>query len=65
MKCKLCKQKTTWDESFGTEKFIICPKCFCRVTEEYGGNVGQALDAILIIGRVKGIRALEIAMFGK
>ena len=32
MKCKLCKKKTTWDESYGKSNFIFCPKCIKRLT---------------------------------
>lgn len=27
MKCIICNNITTWDESFGPENFIVCPKC--------------------------------------
>ena len=28
MKCKICKQKTSWDVSYGYEEFIVCPYCY-------------------------------------
>lgn len=28
MKCKICKQKTNWNSSFGRREFIVCPNCF-------------------------------------
>ena len=28
MKCKICKQKTSWDVSYGYEEFIVCPTCY-------------------------------------
>lgn len=31
MKCAICKNKTNWDESFGYNEFIVCPKCFERL----------------------------------
>lgn len=31
MKCKLCGRKTNWNESFGKENFIVCPKCHDRI----------------------------------
>jgi DNA-directed RNA polymerase subunit RPC12/RpoP len=34
MKCAECGKRTTWDESFGGENYIVCPKCFQRIREE-------------------------------
>lgn len=31
MKCAICKKETNWDESFGLNEFIICPKCVERL----------------------------------
>lgn len=33
MKCKICKQKTNWDESYGLPEFIVCPHCFEEMAE--------------------------------
>ena len=34
MRCKICKHKTTWDESYGRDSFIVCPSCHKRLAKE-------------------------------
>lgn len=34
MKCKICGKKTTYDESYGRETFIVCPICHEKLTKE-------------------------------
>ena len=46
MKCAECGKKTTWDESFGGENHIVCPKCFQRIREE---NKTDAIETLRII----------------
>lgn len=58
MKCKLCKQKTNWDESYGYEEFIVCPKCFeemAKLSKASGfyEQRAQVLSAIFTIGAQK------------
>lgn len=36
MKCKLCKRKTDWDESYGRPCFIVCPSCHRKITKMIG-----------------------------
>lgn len=51
MKCKICKGKTNWDESFGYTEFIVCPKChkeLCRVCK----NNYMAWSVIIEMGRL-------------
>lgn len=36
MKCKECGKETTWDTSYGKEKYLICSKCFDKKVKEYG-----------------------------
>ena len=58
MKCKICKNKTTWDESFGRENYIVCPNCLIRLAnsadrcdDKDGRNV--ALNMIFEISKIK------------
>ncbi len=46
MKCAECGKRTTWDESFGKENYIVCPKCFQRIREE---NKTDAFGTLQII----------------
>lgn len=46
MKCAECGKKTTWDESFGGENYIICPECFQRIKEENKTNAFETLKII-------------------
>lgn len=46
MKCAECGKKTTWDESFGMENYIICPKCFQRIRKE---NKIDTIETLRII----------------
>lgn len=50
MKCTICKNKTTWDTSFGDENFIICPKCYDRLNPHQDIQIHYAL---IEIGRIK------------
>ena len=34
MKCNICGKKTTWDESYGRESFIVCPRCHDKLAED-------------------------------
>lgn len=49
MECAICNKKTDWDESYGRETFIVCPKCFgiLRKTSK------DALSIIFKIGYIK------------
>lgn len=58
MKCKICKNKTTWNESFGRENYIVCPNCLIRLANsadrcdiKTGQNV--ALNIIFEISKIK------------
>lgn len=58
MKCKICKNKTTWDESFGRENYIVCPNCLIRLANsvdrcdsEDGRDI--ALNMIFEISKIK------------
>ena len=46
MKCAECGKRTTWDESFGGENYIVCPKCFQRIKEENNGDSIKTLQII-------------------
>ena len=49
MKCKICKNKTTWDESFGGENFIICPTCYNKLNPNHKSEIHLALCRISTI----------------
>lgn len=51
MKCAICKNKTSWGESFGYSEFIVCPKCF-----EILENHKTALGFVLEVGKIRKIR---------
>ena len=60
MKCHICNNETTWNESFGKETFIVCPSCHreltnrIKVLRECGYTPeGSALDIIITIGIMK------------
>ena len=36
MKCKLCKKKTNWNNSYGRPCFIVCPTCHRKITKMIG-----------------------------
>ena len=46
MKCSVCENKTTWNESYGNEKFLVCPKCFEKMKKENNGNVAVTMKKI-------------------
>lgn len=54
MKCKICKQKTNWDESYGMAEFIVCPRCFEEMAENEKGNFytkrNKIMNMIFTIG---------------
>lgn len=56
MKCAICGQRTTWDESFGPKDFIVCPHCFeeivKRVMAETGwGRYATAAEVFKVINK--------------
>ena len=60
MKCHICNNKTTWNESFGRETFIVCPSCHRKLTNKikalrkFGyGPESSALEIIITIGSIK------------
>ena len=46
MKCAECGNKTTWDESYGRENYIVCPKCHEKIKRENNGNVVATMKII-------------------
>lgn len=48
MKCAICKNKTTWDTSFGKSSYLVCGKCFEKMRKNR--NAVEVLDEILKIG---------------
>ena len=49
MTCKICGNKTTWDESFGGENFIICPRCYKKLNPDHKSEIHFALCRISIL----------------
>ena len=35
MKCAICGKETNWDESYGYNEFIVCPRCFSNIRKSY------------------------------
>ena len=44
MKCAICNKKTTWDESYGLEEFIVCSLCHNRLGKYNIKNYAQVLN---------------------
>ena len=53
MKCQICKNKTTWDESIGYADFIVCPKCYEAIKHEFGKDSLKAADIIFALGKIR------------
>lgn len=53
MKCQICKNKTTWEKSFGYDNFIVCPKCYEAIKNEFGKDSLKAMDIILALGDIR------------
>ena len=49
MKCKICGRKTTWDESYGNEKFIICPRCYGKLNPNNNWDILATLCRIGVL----------------
>lgn len=52
MKCQICKNKTTWDESFGYANFIVCPKCLDAIKIKFGKDNSEAINIIFALGDI-------------
>lgn len=48
MKCAICKNKTTWNTSFGRSAYLVCGDCFAKMRENR--NPVEVLDEIIKIG---------------
>lgn len=53
MKCKLCKNKTTWDTSIGRENFIVCNDCWHKMANLTNVSPSKVLSLVLIMGNIK------------
>lgn len=53
MKCKLCKNKTTWDTSIGHENFIVCDDCWHKMADLTKVSPNKILSIVLIMGNIK------------
>ena len=46
MKCSKCGNKTTWDESFGAEHYLVCPICFDKLLKQNENDIMKTLKEI-------------------
>ena len=53
MKCAICNEKTTWDESYGLDEFIVCPLCHNRLGKHNIKNYPQVIDFIFECGYIR------------
>ena len=53
MKCEICKEKTTWDESFGRREFIVCPHCFEKIRKMTHSKSFDVTKFICAIGWIR------------
>ena len=51
MKCKVCKKRTNWDESYGYDDFIVCCNCFDRLYNkvDYNKKVHKSCSTVEIV----------------
>jgi len=52
MKCHICRNKTTWDESYGYEYFIVCPKCHEAIKNKLSEDELETMDLIFALGMI-------------
>lgn len=52
MKCAICKSKTNWDESYGYNEFIVCPRCYDEMKVKIGKTNAKTMDIIFILGNI-------------
>lgn len=57
MKCKICGEKTTYEDSYGRDTFIVCSSCHKKLSKEIKrlrkykfSPETSALEIILTIG---------------
>lgn len=48
MKCAICKNKTTWNTSFGRSTYLVCGDCFAKMRENR--NAVEVLNEIIKVG---------------
>lgn len=53
MKCQICKNKTTWDESFGYNDFIVCPRCYEAIKIRLGTDNFETMNIISVLGDIR------------
>lgn len=53
MKCQICGKKTTWDESFGKEEFIVCPRCFEALHKMTHSKRDEVFDFVIAVGWIR------------
>ena len=53
MKCQICGRRTNWNESFGRESFIVCPKCERAIRHCFDNNYLQSFNLIMVLGELR------------
>lgn len=53
MKCQICGKKTTWNESFGKEEFIVCPYCFEELRRMTRSKRDEVFDFVIAVGWIR------------
>lgn len=50
MRCKHCKEKTSWDTSVGRPTYLVCNKCVAEIAKEENMPLSEVIATILHIG---------------
>lgn len=53
MKCQICKNKTTWNESFGYSNFIVCPRCYEAIKIKLRKDNFETMNIIFALGDIR------------
>ena len=52
MKCNICHRKTNWDESYGHEEFIVCPRCHNSLLKRFNDDWVTVMSTIFLLGEI-------------
>lgn len=56
MKCKICKNKMSWDKSYGKKDYMICLSCFKRLSKKINKTMcreGILLELVFEMGAIR------------
>lgn len=51
--CQVCGKYTSWDESYGHENFIICPRCMEIAREKLGYSTTDIIGISCAFGEIR------------